>query len=220
MRIPLVPVLVTLLAAGAPPAAPLAAQRHPHLEVQLATSGARPEGPLVRGVDILADGELREMLRSGFPARMRFKVELWSVGGWANQFEGATEWDVVVAYDHLDKSWIAARFVGDRRTPLGRFAQLAGAETAIALPFRAPIAPSPRARGDYYYNAILDVESLSFSDLDEVERWLRGELRPAVRGERNPGTALTRGVRTLMARLLGGQRRHYELQSGTFRVGG
>jgi hypothetical protein len=51
-----------------------------------------------------------------------------------------------------------------------------------------------------------------------VERWLRGELRPAVRGEKNPGTALTRGVRTLVVRLLGGEKRHYEARSGTFRL--
>jgi hypothetical protein len=219
VRIALSLLLAAALAGGAAAPAALAAQRHPHLEVQLAPPGARSEGPLVRGVNIVADGEMREMLRSGFPARLRFRVELWSVGGWANQFEGTTAWDVVLAYDHLDKSYVAARFVQERRTPLGRFAAFAGAEAAIALPFRAPIAPPPRASGEYYYNVVLDVESLSFSDLDEVERWLRGELRPAVRGERNPGTALTRGVRTLMARLLGGQRRHYELQSATFRVG-
>lgn len=209
---------VAALAAAALAPARAGAQSHAHLEVQLPPASARLDGPLVRGVGIVADGEMREMLRSGFPARLRFRVELWSVGGWANQFEGTTEWDVVLAYDHLDRSYVAARFVKERRTPLGRFRDLDGAAAAIALPFRAPIA-TPRSGGEYYYNVVLDVESLSFSDLDEVERWLRGELRPAVRGERNPGTALTRGVRTLMARLLGGQRRHYELQSSTFRVG-
>jgi len=199
----------------------LGAQRHAHLEVQLSGAVAgRAVGPLVRGVNILSDGDMREMLRGGFPARMRFKVELWSIGGWANQFQGATEWDVVVAYDHLDKSYVAARFVRDRRIPLGRFAEFRDVEAAIAIPFRAPITPSPRAEGQFYYNVVLDVESLSCADLDEVERWLRGELKPAVQGQRNPGTAVTRGVRTLMARLLGGQRRHYELQSATFRVGG
>jgi hypothetical protein len=56
------------------------------------------------------------------------------------------------------------------------------------------------------------------SDLDEVERWLRGELRPAVRGQRNPGTAVTRGVRTVVAKLLGAEKRHYEERSGKFDV--
>jgi hypothetical protein len=69
-----------------------------------------------------------------------------------------------------------------------------------------------------YYNVALDVEMLSVSDLDEVERWLRGELRPAVRGERNPGTAVTRGVRTVVAKLLGAEKRHYEERSSRFEV--
>ena len=66
-------------------------------------------------------------------------------------------------------------------------------------------------------NSLLDVETLSLSDLDEVERWLRGELKPAVRGQKNPGTAVTRGIRTLVVRLLGGEKRHYEARSGTFK---
>ena len=64
---------------------------------------------------------------------------------------------------------------------------------------------------------MVDVETLSLNDLDEVERWLRGELRPAVRGRRNPGTALGRGLRTLAVRLLGSESRHYEARTGTFR---
>jgi hypothetical protein len=60
---------------------------------------------------------------------------------------------------------------------------------------------------------------LSVSDLDQLERWLRGELRPAVRGENNPLTAIGEGARTLVTRILGGERRHYEKRSGTFRAG-
>ena len=57
---------------------------------------------------------------------------------------------------------------------------------------------------------------LSVNDLDELERWLRGELRPAVRGDRNPGTALERGARTLLVRVLGGERRRYAARTGKF----
>ena len=58
----------------------------------------------------------------------------------------------------------------------------------------------------------------SFSDLNEVERWLRGEVRPALSGDRNPGTAVTRTVRSFFVKLLGGERRHYQTQSKTFRA--
>jgi len=60
---------------------------------------------------------------------------------------------------------------------------------------------------------------LSLRDLDEVERWLRGDLRPAIHGERNPGTAVTNGLRTLFLHLIGAQRRHYEARSKPFTAG-
>jgi hypothetical protein len=38
-----------------------------------------------------------------------------------------------------------------------------------------------------------------------------------VRGKKNPGRAMGRGVRTVMVRILGGEKRRYETRSGTFR---
>ena len=61
--------------------------------------------------------------------------------------------------------------------------------------------------------AIAELQTLDVSDLDELERWLRGEASPAVRGKRSPGTALTRGVRSLASRLLGGEVRRLEAKS-------
>ena len=118
-------------------------------------------------------------------------------------------------HDPLDNTYRVARFAGDRVAQLGRYAEFHDAEAAVERMFRAPIAPRRRGRS-YYYAASLDVETLSLSDLDEVERWLKGELRPAVRGQRNPGTAITRGMRTLVVRLLGGETQRYELRSPTF----
>jgi hypothetical protein len=62
------------------------------------------------------------------------------------------------------------------------------------------------------------VQTLSVTDLDEVCRWLRGEVRPAFRGDRNPGTAFTRGLRSLTTRLLGGEQRGYTARTDTFRT--
>ena len=203
--------------ASAPGGAGLA-QRHAHLEIALPRrTELMTEGPRVRAVGVLSDREMRDMLRKGFPARLHYRVELWSAHGLVDELRGSAEWDVVVVFDPLDNTYAAARFWRDQRTPLGRSANFAEIEAAVSYPFQ-PAIRIPRSGRDYYYNVTLDVETLSFSDLDEVERWLRGELRPAVRGQRNPGTALTRGVRTLLARLLGGQRRHYELRSNTFRA--
>ena len=173
------------------------------------------EGPIIRAVDVIADAEMRELLRNGFPAQLHFRVELWSTGGWFDDLEGTSEWDVVVRYEPLNKSFRVARFVGDRVQTLGRFQNYTDAVAAVERPFRAPIAA--RGRGRHYYRVVLDVEVLSLTDLDEVEQWLRGELRPAVRGKKNPGTALTRGLRTVAVRLLGGEKRQYVTTSSTFR---
>src|SRR5699024_2070079 len=91
--------LAALLALGAPPA-PLHAQRAPRLEVQLpAQPQAQP--PRVQVRDPLASSRLRDLLRSGFPARLHYRVELWSTGGFLNDLEGSTEWDVIVRHDAL-----------------------------------------------------------------------------------------------------------------------
>ena len=85
----------------------------------------------------------------------------------------------------------------------------------MARPY-TPTIRIPRRGRRYYYNARVEVEPMSVNDLDEVERWLRGELRPAVRCERNPGTALGRGLGQLLVRIVGGERRELTGRSGTF----
>ena len=197
--------------------AALPAQRGVRLDVEVPTGSAlMTDGPLVRVRGVLADRELRDLLRNGFPAQLHFRVELWSVGGWFNDLERQADWDVIVRYDPLEQTYRVARVVGEQVQTLGSFRDVAAADSTLALPFRPPITV-PSARQRYYYDVKLDVEILSLNDLDEVEQWLRGEARPAVRDPRHAGTALTRGVRTLLVRLLGGERRHYEERTRTFR---
>ena len=59
---------------------------------------------------------------------------------------------------------------------------------------------------------------LSVGDIDEVERWLKGEAGPATQGKEDAGTALGRGAKTLFTRLLGGQVRRYSSRTTAFRV--
>ena len=174
-------------------------------------------GPTIRAVDVLTDGQTRDLLRNGFPARLHFRLELWHAGGFLNALDGRREWDVIVRYDPVHKRFRAARLHDDSVTVIGDFDQFSTLAAAVSAPY--PVALAPGRGGRYYYNAVLDVEMLSLNDLDEVERWLRGELRPAVRGQRNPGGVLGRGLRTLFVRLLGAERRHYEARSRPFRAG-
>lgn len=197
--------------------APLHAQRSGQLEIALQVrGGAEVNGPLVRTSGMIADREMRSLLRSGFPARLHFRVEMWSEAGWFNSLERRVEWDIVIRQDALDGSFRAVRLVaGDTMATSRRFRTVEDLETWLAFPYQVPISARGRT-GRHYYNAVLDVEVLSLSDLDEVDRWLRGEMRPAIRGDRSPTKAITRGVRTLMVRLLGGERRNYQARSGSF----
>ncbi|HEY0994356.1 MAG TPA: hypothetical protein VGD77_00050 [Gemmatimonadaceae bacterium] len=175
------------------------------------------QGPAISASQVLVDATTRELVRSGFPAQLHFRLELWRTGGWFDDLERTVEWDMVVGYDAAAQAYRVRRRYGNQTEELGSFASITGAQMAIERPFRVPV--SPRARGrKYYYNLSLDVEVLSVSDLDQLEQWMRGELRPAVRGKNNPVAAVGTGVRTLVSRVLGGERRHYEARSGTFRV--
>jgi hypothetical protein len=174
-------------------------------------------GPVIRTTNIIADRELQKLVQNGFPANLHFRANLWSRGGWFDDVVSTFEWDVFVRYEPLTKTYRVARIISGRAENLGRFERYEDAQAAIARPYQPPL-PARRTRDRQYYSVALEVEVLSMSDLDEIERWLRGELRPAVRGKRNPGTALGRGVSRLATRLLGGEKRTYEQRTETFRV--
>jgi hypothetical protein len=208
---------MTVLAALVLHAAPLAAQKKVQVAVLPPPEKVWAEAPpVVVSSGLLADGSMRDLLANGFPARLHYRLERWVSGRWFDDIKAASEWDVVLKYDVLGKKYDVVRVVDKNVEVLGSFTAIDDAENAAEGPYRPAIQlPKKGQRG--YYNLLLDVETLSLSDLDEVERWLRGELKPAVSGKKNPGTAIGRGVRTLVVRLLGGEKRHYEARTGTFR---
>ncbi len=212
-------VVVALVLAVAPlaPLTPAIAQGQPRgIDIQLPSPSARLlEGPLVRVAGVLDRHELRDLLEHNFPLRLRFRAELWSSGRWFDDVRGTAEWELVIRRDPLGHTYQVVRLVGDQATLIGDFANRADAVEAAERPYRVPLLPRRGAR--QYYTATVEIEAMSLSDLDEVERWLRGELRPAVRGERNPGTAIGRGLRTLAVRLLGSESAEYRGRTTTFR---
>lgn len=213
----LIRLLLQILAALAL-AFPAGAQRTgPRVEIALPPQGAlSTEGPLVRGVGLLSARGMPDLLTSGFPARLTFRTELWSTRGLFNTLERRAEWEIIVRHDPLNGSFHIARRDGSGMAVMeGPFSGLSEVEAAIGRWQRVPLRP-PSGGRRFYYNVVCEVEVISLSDLDELERWLRGELQPAVRGRRNPGTALTRGIRTLLVRLLGGEKRRYEARTPTF----
>ena len=209
--------IIAAAAAAIAIAAPARAQRSPAIQVNApAQQVASEEGPTISSSGLLSDASMRDLLANGFPARLHYRLERWAVGRWIDDIKAGVEWDVIVKFDVLSKKYQTFRIVNDTARSLGEYERLDDAAQAVESPYRVTIA-LPKKGQRTYYNLLLDVETLSLSDLDEVERWLRGELKPAVRGQKNPGTAVTRGLRTLVVRLLGGEKRHYEARSGTFK---
>lgn len=193
-------------------------QRPDELQVLLPPPARRGvEAPAIRNPTLLSDGRTRDLLHHGFPARMHYKLELWSTEGWFDDLLQRREWDVIVRYVPLDRKYIVSRIEGETISTLGTFDELSQVQELLAKPYRPPMRAAPPGER-VYYNAELEVEMMSVNDLDELERWLRGEFRPAARGERNPGTAVTRGLRSLAVRLLGAEIRRYRARSVTFRA--
>lgn len=174
-----------------------------------------PAGASVRAARLLNDANTRALLQNGFPAAMRFRLELWRAGGMFDDLESTVSWEVLVRYDPYAKLYSVYRRGMRAAEDIGSMSTLDLVEHEIARPFPVPLRPG-RPGTRYYYNVSVDVETLSVSDLDELNRWLRGELQPAVRGKRAPLSALRRGFGTLLSRVLGGDSRHYEARSGTF----
>ena len=202
-------------------ASPLYAQRlQPRLEITLPPPASlTKEGPSVRAIDAISDGETKSLLENGFPARLHFRMELWSAGRVFDALQSTVEWDLFVYYDGLGRKYRVVRVDhdGETITSAGQFASFPEMVQEVERPMRAPVRAG-KQRNRQYYIGVLDVASLQLTDLDEVERWLKGEMQPAVRGEGNPGTALGRGVKRLFVRLLGAERRNLQTRSRTFVV--
>ena len=166
--------------------------------------------PVVRLAGVFRDEALAEALQSGLPLRLRFRVELWRKDVIDHLVE-AREISRAVLRSPLDEGYVVEDGRGE-----WRYSSLPQVEAAIQAAFQPPV--RPRSIGRHYYLARLEVETLSVSDLDELRRWLRGEARPAVAGEKPVGPAVESGLKRFFVRLLGLPERRYEARSPSFTV--
>ncbi|MEO7085865.1 MAG: hypothetical protein ABI442_16790 [Gemmatimonadaceae bacterium] len=207
-------ILAALLTASLMTASPLFAQRErPGMEITIA-SAPLDEGPTVTTTNLLADPNTRELLRNGFPTRVHFRLELWKKGRWFfDDFTGRTQWDVGVHFDPTTGLFNVLRQQDSNIENFVGFATLTSAEEEFDRPFRTLL--RPKRGGRYYYNLVVDVQTLTETDLDALNQWLRGPTAP---GRSNPITAIRSGLGTLFSRILGGDKRHYEVRSELFSV--
>jgi len=160
---------------------------------------------------VLGSDELEHATRSGLPVRVRVRIELWR-DGFFDDLEGSETWTTVLLYEPLERQYVV-------RPPLGparRYADYRAARAGIEAEYDVSVKPS--REGNHYYTATLEIETLSLSDLEELERWLQGELRPAVSGERSVSGAVSEGAKRLLIRLLGLPARRVEARTPKFRV--
>lgn len=166
------------LAAMACLVAPLHAQESGlRLEVELDTARTGTRDPIVRTRNLLEDTPWLSTLRQGLPLRLQYRTELWrSREGWLDELVRQVEWTVVVRHEPLLDQFSVVRFLPPRRILQNRYATPGVLAQAIGVAYPLRIAPSDPGR--YYYSAVLEVTTLSESDLDEFERLIRSGLDP------------------------------------------
>jgi hypothetical protein len=182
------------------------------------TQDSSPRGaraPVVRSENLLG-GESRwlDALRSGLPVRLHYRVEVWrSREGWFDTFSRQVEWDVVVHHEPLLDQYTLLTLVGARRQER-RYATLDALGAALAFAYQVNVRLDEP--GGYYYAASVQISTLSDSDLDELERFLAGDLGGG--GGEGIGDAVGRGATRFLLRLAGLPSLRLEARSERFTV--
>ena len=179
-----------------------------------ATGGA--QAPVVRSEHLLDDGRWLGTLRSGLPVRLHYAIGVWrSRGGWFDAFERQVGWDVVLRHEPLLDQYTVLTVVGGRARER-RYATVDALSAALAFAYQVTVRPS--LAGRYYYTASLEISTLSDSDLDELQRFLEGDLDDVAHGSGGVGDALGRGATRFLLRLAGLPSLRLEVRTPTFEV--
>ena len=185
----------------------------PRLSIALSrdsANGLRP--PVVRAEHLLEDGVFDGALRNGFSIRLHFRLELWRKAALFDHLERDAEWDAVVRLDPLTGEFDLIRTGGD----VEHYTAMEAVSRALAKSFTVDLPLPAGAGARHYFLATLEIASLSQSELDEVERWLRGDVGPAISSRGGLSSALAVGARRLLIRLSGLPRRRLEARTATF----
>jgi uncharacterized protein DUF4390 len=197
-------ILALALAAGGSAGA---AAQSPSLSITL-----EGETPRVQTASLLADGKYVALMRSGFPLRLHYRLELWRVrSSWFDQFVSDATWDALARHDPLADDFVLIRTGGS----LTRYATVEDLARALETDYKVTL--QARRSGRFYFLCRLDVTTLNDTDLEELTRWLKGDVSPAVSGQGSVGDALARGLQRVLVRIAGLPRLTLETRSTEFR---
>lgn len=202
------PVLVALCAAlaafGARPGAVAAQDEETWISVEPRTGGV-----VVELGALLEDRALANAVHEGLPLRISVDAELWADRLFDSE-EGRESWKASVLYDPVTLRYEVQ--VGQAEAV--EFRTLDEARDHLQRSFQLGLRPARPGR--YYYLASVEMATLSLSDLEELRRWLSGDLAPAVGGDAPVDGAVARGVRRLFVRALGLPTRRVRLRTEAF----
>ena len=197
--------ILALVAAAAAPAR--VAAQSPSLTITIDR-----QIPRIQTTALLADGKYVALMRSGFPLRLHYRLELWRIrSGWFDQSVRDATWDALARHDPLAEDFVLIRTGGSVK----RYANPEDLAGALQLPYRVTLAP--KGPGRFYFLCRLDLTTLNDSDLEELTRWLKGDVSPAVSGQGSVGDALARGLQRVLVRIAGLPRLTLEARSTEFR---
>ncbi len=218
MRLTALLLLLAALTLPAPPALDAQGASGVTLAVTLVPEANRKDSrlPEARVSGLLEDDRWTSALLSGLPLRLHYRLELWrSRSSWFDAAVRSVDWDVVVRREPLlDQYTMTTVLLG--RTRQQRFPDLAALGKAIGVAYR--IAVRATDKGNYYYVATLSVSTLSDSDLDEMDRVMRGETGAATDDNGNLGDAVGRSARRMLLRVAGLPIMRVEGKSEAFEV--
>lgn len=164
--------------------------------------------------NLLEDPRLVEAVNSGLPLRIRILIQLWKEG-FFDDLQGQYEWRASILFDPLTRGYRVQ--TGTEEGVVHEVNTLEEARETLQGTLGIPL--RPRQVGRYYYEGGVELETLSLSDFEELQRWLQGELGPAVVGTEDMESAVARGFRRLLVRLLGLPARRFQVRSPTFEIG-
>ena len=206
--------LLSLLGAGLGATDGFAQTPRVNLSVRLSPD-SMPNGarrPWIQIRNLIPDPTWSEALDKTFPVRLEFRVEIWrGRDGWIDDFQRATEWNVVIQREPLQDVYRVTRILLSGPEEF-RFATRDELDAWIRQVNQIDVVP--RGSGSFYYNVTLRISALSDEDMEELERFLSGDPN----APKHQTSALIRAIRGFFLRMAGLPQQTLEARSDRFTV--